>query len=371
MSIEDQLRHELKKQAETMTPPQHLKRDVQASYERYLQTKERSPMKKRLIIAATALLLLIPTVGVAADNGWLGEDVYGSFEQAKKSFKGFTKETYTGFALKLSGAKNQLSPGDYEQFIELNKKLARFQSDNGDKYGHIDADALSAADRAVLQQLYRDKAPLDDALNHLKPSTAVLSPAEFEQYVEAQIEYGTVLAKAKQSDARPFDPAKLPPDLLSRYQAAHAVLIAVSNKTYLPTTDYEQKQLQVLGEKDFATLRELRSKRTLLIDRYMPGKSALDFELLPEAVRAQAKLALAVEQTYLERAAQTQLSQDVLTPAEHDAYLEALITLENLQSRHYVYKNKAWQFDRDALTPEEEQQWEQALKTVESVKKRL
>ncbi|MBL0386763.1 DUF3600 domain-containing protein [Tumebacillus sp. ITR2] len=373
MSTENQLQHDLAKQASRMTPPADLKDRVRNSYELHLkeQKKERSPMKKKLLTAVAAVCLLVPSVGFAADSGMLGDDIYGSFQQAKKSFKSFTKETYAGFALKLSGAKRELGEEEYAKFVAIRKQYIGFLSEHGDKYGHIDVDKLSAEDRATLKQLMASMTPDDDKLNHNKSTRDVLTAEEYDQYLEAQLTYQTVMARTGVEYDREIDVEKLPDDLKDRYVSANDLIESVNEKIHLPN-EYEQKEIDTIGEADYQKYRDIQNQLNHLRRQYQPNNMLLNYNQLPAEARAQAKELLKQEQPYLERIRHQKLqSQDVLTPQEQDAYLEALITFDSIQANHYVLKNKAYRFDESAVTGDEKKQYDQALAVINQVSERL
>ncbi|KEO82840.1 DUF3600 domain-containing protein [Tumebacillus flagellatus] len=234
MSTEHQLQRDLVEHASRLSPPPELKERVRQSYELHLQqqSKERSPMKKKLLTAVAAVCLLVPSVGYAADSGWLGDDIYGSFQQAKKSFVGMTKATYVGFGLKLSGAKEELGEERYDHFVDIRKHFVRFMTEHGDRYGHIDVDKLSAEDRATLKQIYADMTPDDDFLNHNAQTKDVLTAAEYDQYLEAQMTYQTVMARTGVEYDRDILADQLPADLKDRFLEAKEILDTVNQKVH-------------------------------------------------------------------------------------------------------------------------------------------
>lgn len=370
MSIEKQLQDELLLKAKQRVCPPELKEQARRSYRQFLKEERRKPMKKKLVATAAAVLMLIPTFGVAAASGILGDEIHGSYEQAKKSVIGFTKEKYMEFGLKLSGAKAVLGEDEYARFIELRKQYVRFFNEHAEANGHVDVDKLSPADRAALKQLMAEMVPQDDKLNHNKQTVEVLTPEEFDQYLEASLTSQTVLAQSGLPDQGPIDPDGLSPELKERYLASEQVLRAVSDKIHV-LDQYEQTQFDALGEADYLKFRELQRKQTDIRYRYTQGKPSLDYSKLPADKRAKLKSYLGEEQTYVERIRHLKLSQDVLTPAERDTYLEALITEESIQARYTTYDKKGVHFEPEKLPAGERQQWEQAQQTIQAVQDRL
>ncbi|MGZ4031452.1 MAG: DUF3600 domain-containing protein, partial [Tumebacillaceae bacterium] len=194
-AIEEQVRQELRQQATHMQVPAELTWRVRNSFWKFQQeqkkkgngkvvqsTKATRLKSKPLLAAALAGLIVLPTGAFA--YSYMNDDLYGSFDQFKKVASIATKDMYMQFAMKLSGAKSQLGAEDYAKFIELLKARNVFVFEFGDKYGHINYDAMPVEKRASVKAINVALQPYFEKLNHQKQSSTVLTPAEFDQYIE-------------------------------------------------------------------------------------------------------------------------------------------------------------------------------------------
>ncbi len=129
----------------------------------------------------------------------MADGIYGSFENLKKHAGAMTLETYMRFNAKLSEAKDEMGTKEYEEFTKEMKKLTSAKLAYGDSNGNIDYDQLSPAKKEELKKVVMELHPYFDKLNGHKSSKEVLTPEEYEQYMEALMSYQTVLVKTKSS----------------------------------------------------------------------------------------------------------------------------------------------------------------------------
>jgi hypothetical protein len=229
MSIEDKLRLELHNQAQSMKVPDELEQRVRQSYEWYRRQKEETVWKrtKWLPAAVIAAVLLLPT-GVLAYN--FADSIFGSFEKMKKKISIMTMEQYQKIGLKLSGAHKALGDAEYVKFEELLKTYIAVTYDYVDQYGHVNFDQMPADKRAEAKQLLAELTPYYDKLNNTKSSKEVLTPEEFDKYIEAEMTINTVKAIAGIKDGPDIKPEDFPGDLRGRYVEANKILKEVYKK---------------------------------------------------------------------------------------------------------------------------------------------
>lgn len=228
MSMEDKLRLELHRQSHSMKVPVELKERVRQSYELYLRQKEAGRKRTNWLPAAViAAVLLLPT-GVLAHN--YADSIFGSFEKMKKKVSVMTMNMYQAIGLKLSGAHQELGDAEYATFEALLKKYTAVTYDYVDPYGHINFDQMPADIRAEAKQLMAEVTPYFDRLNHQKSSRDVLTPEEFDQYIEAQMTLNTVKAIAGIKDRPDLKPEDFPEDLRERYVEANKIVAEVYKK---------------------------------------------------------------------------------------------------------------------------------------------
>ena len=98
------------------------------------------------------------------------------------------------FSAKLSEAKDEMGTKEYEEFTKELKKLTNAKLTYGDSNGNIDYDQLLRL-RKELKKVVMELHPYFDKLNGHKSSKEVLTPEEYEQYMEALMSYQTVLVK--------------------------------------------------------------------------------------------------------------------------------------------------------------------------------
>lgn len=195
MSLDCRVRESIQEESKGIVAPPDLKEKVIVQIK---MKNGRSKRKKRLIAGVLAAALLIPTTGFAYQS-IMADGIYGSFENLKKHAGTMTLEAYMRFSAKLSEAKDEMGTKEYEEFIKELKKLTNAKLTYGDSNGNIDYDQLLPAKKEELKKVVMELHPYFDKLNGHKSSKEVLTPEEYEQYMEALMSYQTVLVKTKSS----------------------------------------------------------------------------------------------------------------------------------------------------------------------------
>ncbi|ACK93228.1 DUF3600 domain-containing protein [Bacillus thuringiensis] len=195
MSLDCRVRESIREEAKGIVAPPELKEKVIVQIKMNQGGRKR---KKHLIAGVLAAALLIPTTGFAYQS-IMADGIYGSFENLKKHAGAMALETYMRFNAKLSEAKDEMGTKEYEEFTKEMKKLTSAKLAYGDSNGNIDYDQLSPAKKEELKKVVMELHPYFDKLNGHKSSKEVLTPEEYEQYMEALMSYQTVLVKTKSS----------------------------------------------------------------------------------------------------------------------------------------------------------------------------
>lgn len=195
MSLDYRVRESIQEEAKGIIAPPELKEKVIVQIN---NNHGGSKSKKHLIAGVLAAALLIPTTGFAYQS-IMADGIYGSFENLKKHAGVMTLETYMRFNAKLSEAKDEMGAKEYEEFTKELKKLTNAKLAYGDSNGNIDYDQLLPAKKEELKKVVMELHPYFDKLNGHKSSKEVLTPEEYEQYMEALMLHQTVLVKTKSS----------------------------------------------------------------------------------------------------------------------------------------------------------------------------
>ncbi|MED2792359.1 DUF3600 domain-containing protein [Bacillus wiedmannii] len=195
MSLDCRVRESIQEEAKGIIAPPELKEKVIVQIN---SNHGGSKRKKHLIAGVLAAALLIPTTGFAYQS-IMADGIYGSFENIKKHAGVMTLETYMRFNAKLSEAKDEMGAKEYEEFTKELKKLTNAKLAYGDSNGNIDYDQLLPAKKEELKKVVMELHPYFDKLNDHKSSKEVLTPEEYEQYMEALMLHQTVLVKTKSS----------------------------------------------------------------------------------------------------------------------------------------------------------------------------
>jgi hypothetical protein len=109
----------------------------------------------------------------------LADELYGSFENAKKHIASATMEGYLRLDAKLAQAKGELGKEEYKEFITLVKQVSAAKIEHGNQFGNIDYDVLPNEKAAELEKVLFNIQPYFDTLNGQPSSREVLSESEY------------------------------------------------------------------------------------------------------------------------------------------------------------------------------------------------
>jgi hypothetical protein len=187
-------------------------------------------VRKRLVTAILAAALLIPTSAFAYQS-ILADELYGSFENLKKHAASITMNGYMIFNAKLLQAKGELGNKEYEKFKDSMYIITDAKLKYGNKYGNTDFDLMSSKQKAEIKEATMEVQPYFDKLNGDTSSKEILTPSEYEQYIEASMAYEKVLAQGEIDTSKgPVEVERLPKELQGEFQQAKDFLDYVSNK---------------------------------------------------------------------------------------------------------------------------------------------
>lgn len=187
-------------------------------------------VRKRLVTAILAAALLIPTSAFAYQS-ILADELYGSFDNLKKHVAAITMNGYMTFNAKLLQAKGELGNKEYEKFKDSLYIITDAKLKYGNKYGNTDFDLMSSKQKAEIKEATMEVQPYFDKLNGDTSSKEILTPSEYEQYIEASMAYEKVLAQGEIDTSKgPVEVERLPKELQGEFQQAKDFLDYVSNK---------------------------------------------------------------------------------------------------------------------------------------------
>lgn len=151
-------------------------------------------VKRRLAVTVLAACLVIPT-GAFAYQTLLADDLYGSFDNLKKRAFSITMQGYLLFNAKLDQAQGELGKEKFAQFKESLSVVTGAKLDYGNKHGNIDYTQVPAEPLAELKTALYELQPFFDKLNGQPSSKEVLTATEYDQYIQALMDYETVMAQ--------------------------------------------------------------------------------------------------------------------------------------------------------------------------------
>ncbi|RFU64150.1 DUF3600 domain-containing protein [Peribacillus glennii] len=225
MNLETQLMESLKERGKELIPTPELKMKVINNIDAVNRK-----VKKRLVIGVITATLLIPT-GVFASQSFFADELYGSFENLKKHITNATMEGYLLFSAKLSQAKGDLGEEDYKQFKQLLDVLTSSKIKYGDRNGNIDYDQIPLKKVNQIRQALMMIQPYFDKLNGQKLSVDVLSPEEYNKYIEALMVYEKVLARSGLNpNEGPIEVNRVPTNLQKEFQESKTIIKYVDEK---------------------------------------------------------------------------------------------------------------------------------------------
>lgn len=184
-------------------------------------------VKKRLAIAVISASLMIPT-GAFAYQALLADDLYGSFDNLKKHAINVTMESYLLFNAKLDQAKGDLGKEEFKQFKNLLSVFTSAKIEYGDKNGNIDYSHLPAEQLEEIKVALSEIQPFFDKLNGLPSSKEILTTEEYEQYIQALLDYETIRAQLGVTGA--LDNTLIPAESQEKFIEAQEYLNYVNEK---------------------------------------------------------------------------------------------------------------------------------------------
>lgn len=162
MSIDKELREELRQVADSMHCPPDLHERVRKSYQTYLNEKKgRSPMKKRMLAGIAAVAILIPSAALAAS--YLADDIFGSSATIEQH--GGTQEDYQQIEGMLQAAKDKLTEDEFQEYMELTKQLMQLKLKITDENGVPHEEKLTKEEQQQYGQLASKLAPYFERIN--------------------------------------------------------------------------------------------------------------------------------------------------------------------------------------------------------------
>ncbi|MFB9324597.1 DUF3600 domain-containing protein [Paenibacillus aurantiacus] len=162
MSIDKELREELRRAADSMHCPPEMVGRVRQSYQHYVNEKRgRSPMKKRLLAGIAAVAILIPSAVFA--SSYLADDIFGSSATIKQH--GGTQEDYQEIEGVLQAAKGKLTEDEFKTYMELSKQLMQLKLKITDENGVRHEEELTQEEQQQWEQLAAELAPYFEKIN--------------------------------------------------------------------------------------------------------------------------------------------------------------------------------------------------------------
>jgi len=162
MSIDKELREELRRVADSLNCPPDLYGRIRQSYQHYLNEKRgRSPMKKRILTGIAAVVILVPSAAFAAS--YLADDIFGSSATIEQH--GGTQEDYQEIEGMLQVAKAKLTEDEFKEYTELTKQLMQLKLKITDENGVIHEENLTKEEQQRFEQLASKLAPYFEKIN--------------------------------------------------------------------------------------------------------------------------------------------------------------------------------------------------------------
>ncbi|AWP30487.1 MULTISPECIES: DUF3600 domain-containing protein [Paenibacillus] len=156
MSIDKELREELRQVADSMHCPPELYGRVKQSYQHYANEKKgRSPMKKRMLAGIAAVAILIPSAVYA--SSYLADGIFGSSTTIEQI--GGTQEDYQEIEGMLQAAKDKLTEDEFKEYVELTKQLMQLKLKITDKNGVKHEEKLTKEEQQQFEELASKLAP--------------------------------------------------------------------------------------------------------------------------------------------------------------------------------------------------------------------
>lgn len=189
--------------------------------------KLRRFVKRRLAVTVLAACLVIPT-GAFAYQTLLADDLYGSFDNLKKRAFSITMQGYLLFNAKLDQAQGDLGKEEFKEFKESLSVVTGAKLDYGNKHGNIDYTQVPAEPLAELKTALYELQPFFDKLNDEPSSKEVLTAEEYDQYIQALMDYETVMSHLDVTSIS--DTTVIPEELQEKFTKARQYLHYVNEK---------------------------------------------------------------------------------------------------------------------------------------------
>ncbi|MFE4712718.1 MULTISPECIES: DUF3600 domain-containing protein [unclassified Paenibacillus] len=162
MSIDKELREELRQAADSMQCPPNLYGRVQQSYQHYVNEKRgRTPMKKRMLAGIVAVAVLIPSAVFAAS--YLADDIFGSSTTIEQH--GGTQEDYQEIEGMLQAAKEKLTEDEFKEYMALTKQLMQLKLQITNENGVKHEEKLTEEEQQQFEQLASKLTPYFEKIN--------------------------------------------------------------------------------------------------------------------------------------------------------------------------------------------------------------
>ncbi len=184
-------------------------------------------IKKNIVSVILAASLIVPT-GAIAYQTILADELYGSFENVKAHLSSATMEGYLLLDAKLTQAQGDMEKKEFKRFKELLNVVTSAKVEYGDKYGNIDYSKVPFKKLTELKNTLYEIQPFYDQLNGQKSSKEILSPDEYEEYIEAIMIYEQTMAQSGMKESDEID--RLSDDQKEIFLEAQNVLRKVNEK---------------------------------------------------------------------------------------------------------------------------------------------
>ena len=160
MDFEKYVMNELKRKAANIEPSPNLEDKVQSSFYKYqkMKNKEKTSMKKKLLLGFVAAAILIPTGTFAGTT--LMDNIVGTPEKARQDM-GMTEDGHNLVMERIEIAKSIFTEEDFEKYVALLQETYHFYKkvsvvENGERQytatNRLNADE-EKRDREVMEQL--------------------------------------------------------------------------------------------------------------------------------------------------------------------------------------------------------------------------
>lgn len=188
--------------------------------------------KKTIVVASIVALLFVPT-STYAYKKFLTDEVFGSYAKFKSTDKSGngSEEEYQKVGQQLQDARNRLSEADYQEFVRLGKEQVRLLAPFVTEGRYVDFSKMTPGQRAQIKVLMTEFLPYIDHSKGLISSTELLTPEEFDRYLEAGMTRQIVLTKYKIVKKEPEEINKdlMSPEDRKAFEEATAFINKVKN----------------------------------------------------------------------------------------------------------------------------------------------